>query len=161
MRIGQRARKLIPKDPDGRPRKTTDTAVDSFYRNTKRKAVEALGFSAKQAERFETMASHPDLVEQVKSEARENDDLPTRAAVLNLAKYKEKKAKDLDARIDEDYRLAMLLNKALFALRDLPTDKDSVDAMRRGGALTADDTRCLLRKVIGNLIRIQREYEGA
>ena len=126
---------------------------------TKALAVERLGFSQDQAERFETLASHPDLVEQVKAEARENDDLPTRTAVLNLAKYREEKSKAEYRQIDEDCRLAQLLTKALTPIKILPTDKDSTAAMRRGDGPTVDGTRDSLRMAIKNLLTIQREYE--
>ena len=68
-----------------------DTAVD-FAKPTKLQAVEALGFTPKQAERFETLADHPEEVAQAKAEARENDDLPTRTAVLSLIKRKQENA---------------------------------------------------------------------
>ena len=126
---------------------------------TKEQAAERLGFERTQVHRFETLAAHPDLVEQVKAEARENDDLPTRTAVLNLAKYREEKSKAEYRQIDEDCRLAQLLTKALTPIKILPTDKDSIAAMRRGDGPTVDGTRDSLRKAIKNLLAIQREYE--
>lgn len=79
-----------------------DTAVDSSKIpildpkppvQTKSEAIKSLGFDNKQAERFQTLAKNKDIVEQVKQEARANDDLATRTAVLQAVKYKEKEDK--------------------------------------------------------------------
>ena len=58
-----------------------DTVVD----NPKSKAdvIRDAGFTPKQVQRFQTLAAHPEIVEQAKAEARENDDIISRAAVLN------------------------------------------------------------------------------
>jgi len=52
---------------------------------SKKEALGDLGFSQMQASRLETLSDNPDLVEQVKAEARENGELPTRTHVLELA----------------------------------------------------------------------------
>lgn len=97
----------IPKATEARGNQHTgkwnfDTTVDNpnsepvpvdelaAYR-TKREAVERLGFSQKQAERFEILADNPDVIEQVKAEARENDDIPTRTRVLDLVREKKRR----------------------------------------------------------------------
>lgn len=64
-----------------------DSAVD--FDNSKMKAAEQLGFNQKQVERFQTLAANKDLVEAIKQEAREADDLPTRTAVLEAAKHRD------------------------------------------------------------------------
>lgn len=56
---------------------------------TKSEAIKSLGFDNKQAERFQTLAKNKDIVEQVKQEARDNDDLATRTAVLKAVKEQE------------------------------------------------------------------------
>lgn len=48
------------------------------------------GISKKQSHFFQTLASNPEIVEQVKAEAIENDDLPTRTEVLRKVKEKDK-----------------------------------------------------------------------
>lgn len=57
-----------------------DTAVGKV--ETKSSVIEALGFTPKQVERFETLAKHPEIIEQIKAEAREAEDIPTRSEVL-------------------------------------------------------------------------------
>jgi hypothetical protein len=73
-------------------------AVSSVDSKTKRETLEKLGFSKKQGERLEILAENADLVEQVKAEARENNDFPTRAQVLERAKFRIIRT---DANIDE------------------------------------------------------------
>jgi len=57
---------------------------------TKQEAIAKLGFDKKQAERFQTLAANKEIVEQIKQEARENDDLATRTAVLQVVKERQK-----------------------------------------------------------------------
>jgi len=57
---------------------------------SKEETIESLGFSKTQAYSFETLADNADIVEQVKAEARENGEFPTRARVLELAANRNK-----------------------------------------------------------------------
>ena len=56
---------------------------------TKEEITNEMGFDRKTVSRFETLAKNKDLVEQVKQEARENDDVATRTQVLSLAKARK------------------------------------------------------------------------
>lgn len=55
---------------------------------SKTERIQELGLNKMQVKRFEVLAKNPDVVEQVKQEARENDDIPTRSRVLQLVKEK-------------------------------------------------------------------------
>lgn len=79
VRIGELTRE-IPKD---NPNKRIGTAAES---SGKMETVKRLGLNQTQVERFEALAEYPELVEKVKAEARQNDDLPTRADVLQRIK---------------------------------------------------------------------------
>lgn len=61
--------------------------TDDF--TSKESAAEQLGFNQNQVQRFQTLAANKDLVEAIKQEAREADDLPTRTAVLEAAKRRD------------------------------------------------------------------------
>lgn len=78
----------------------------------KKEIIQDLGFDRWQAKRFETLAKNKDLIEQVKQEARENDDIPTRTQVLSLAKarkhiqeQKEKSFEEWDKKANEGKKL--------------------------------------------------------
>lgn len=90
VRIGELTR-ILPKADKGN-QYTGKMVRDSSVANQKPKleVIQNLGFNSKQVERFETLANNPEIVEQVKAEARENDDLPTRSRVLQLVKEKKK-----------------------------------------------------------------------
>lgn len=57
-------------------------ATDSGVASTKTEVIHEAGFTPKQVERFQTIAKHPEAVEQAKTEARENDEVVTRSAVM-------------------------------------------------------------------------------
>ena len=62
----------------------TDSVVGKYD------VIREAGFTPKQVERFETLAAHPEIVEQAKAEARENDDIVSRSLVLNMVKQQNK-----------------------------------------------------------------------
>jgi 16S rRNA G966 N2-methylase RsmD len=68
---------------------TFDTSTQQPI-ETKQQAIAKLGFDKMQASRFETLAANKEIVEQIKQEARENDDLATRTAVLQVVKERQK-----------------------------------------------------------------------
>lgn len=115
VRIGELT-KRIPKSVGGRPEKTLDTAVQSlesrsnssvtsektsntavtnFEENqlpqTKEQILADMGFGKRQVNRYEQLADNKDLVEQVKAEARETGEIPTRGKVLDLVKARKER----------------------------------------------------------------------
>ena len=62
----------------------------------KAQVIAELGFSGDQAQRFEILAENRDLIEQVKQEALEKDEIPTRARVLNLARERGRRQHEED-----------------------------------------------------------------
>lgn len=87
VRIGQLLKKL-PKEPGKRTDLQPRFSAGTRLKPTKDETIKNLGFEKTQAHRFETLANHPEIVEQVKAEAIENDDLPTRTKVGWLIKYR-------------------------------------------------------------------------
>ncbi|WP_371374526.1 hypothetical protein [Sporomusa aerivorans] len=79
---------------------------------TKEQVCAKLGFNRNQIHQFETLANNKDIVEQVKAEARENEDIPTRFRVLQLVKEKNKLVKpDVDP--DFKYHASRSINEAI------------------------------------------------
>ena len=76
-------------------RKRTDRLPDNDVAQlpTKTRRIEDLGFNMKQAERFETLAAHPEIVERIIKEAKDDDDIPTRTEVLRKIAQKETQEK--------------------------------------------------------------------
>lgn len=86
---------------------------------TKLREIADLGFSPKQAQRFETLANNKDLVEQVKAEARENDDIPTRSRVLDLAKARKQKQQEEERSLNEYSEYLANCKKYINKLEDI------------------------------------------
>lgn len=93
VRIGDLL-KQIPKDNTFKGNQYKEVkshqCENSKKRETKQEVITRLGFNKDLANRFETLSSNKDVVEQVKAEARENEDIPTRSRVLQLVKEKSK-----------------------------------------------------------------------
>ena len=87
VRIGYLFGRMAKAKPG--PEKIRDSGVPQ-PKETKEAAIERIGFNKKQAQRFEALAANPDIVEEVKQEARENDDLATRSAALKLIKERRR-----------------------------------------------------------------------
>ena len=108
VRIGELT-KALPKATSGTggnryqpaPPRENDTAVG--FSNPKSEVIADLGFTPKQVERFEALAKHKDIVEQVKAEARETGSIPTRQKVLDIAQLHREVAKQGEAIIDRDF----------------------------------------------------------
>lgn len=83
VRIGELMAK-VPTQSRYNATKRQDTDVQSFQ--TKTDVIEQAGLTVKQVQRFETLASHPDVVEQAKAKAREDGDIVTRGQVLDMIK---------------------------------------------------------------------------
>lgn len=80
VRIGELMAKVPKATPNNNPFHENDTAVDLV--KPKADVIREAGFTPKQAERFQTIAKHPEAVEQAKAEAREQEEVVTRSAVF-------------------------------------------------------------------------------
>lgn len=103
MRTGELL-KAIPKATKGaggnrykRASRENDTTVD--FSTTKGQAIKSLGFTQKQAERMQALADNQQIVKQAIQEARDNDDIVSRAFVLD--KIKQAKREEKAARQEE------------------------------------------------------------
>jgi N6-adenosine-specific RNA methylase IME4 len=74
--------------------KPPDSGVARLDAKPKSEIIRNLGFTPKQVERFETLAKNPEIVEQAKAEARENDDIVSRSFVLEKIKTAEREHKE-------------------------------------------------------------------
>lgn len=77
MRLGE----LISEIPES-PGKRTDLNPEDDVQRSKKDVVQALGFSVKTAQRFETLAKHPDIVASMSAEARADGEIISRTSIL-------------------------------------------------------------------------------
>lgn len=93
VRLGELMAK-IPKATNGGANQYGAKSTTVSNKQTKAEIIEQAGFTQKQAERFQTLAAHPEIVEQAKAEARENDDVVSRSLALNMIKEKKRTDKE-------------------------------------------------------------------
>lgn len=119
-RIGELT-KVIPKGTNGGANQygAKPTSL-SNKQKTKSEVITDLGFTPKQVERFEILADNPDVVEQVKQEARENDDIPTRTRVIDIVQQRKKEQSDKTAVSSALYKQ---FHNALFGILTLDISK--------------------------------------
>lgn len=124
---------------------------------TKEQKINDLGFSKKQVERFEILANNKDVVEQVKAEARENDDIPTRSRVIDLVKQRKIDNKKAVDQIDKDEECYKNYLEVVYAVNTYPVTEDTINSIVRSmqGCLKIDDEIANLNIAISKLTQIK------
>lgn len=127
VRIGELT-KAIPKAPPDRGNQYTGGKPTALSQSQKSKSevITDLGFTPKQVERFEILANNPDVVEEVKREARENDDIPTRTRVIDIVQQRKKAE---NARIEESSRIYKQFHNSLFGLLTIETEHNRLEML--------------------------------
>lgn len=105
-----------------------DNDVDS---TTKQEAIEKLGFTRKQIERFETLAKHPEIIEEAKAEARERDDIISRAFVLQKIADTKKPHVTQNSGFNEWYTPEEYINAARSVMGHIDLDPASCEYANR------------------------------
>lgn len=93
VRVGELT-KRIPKAKNQYSASNTAVTSDNIEvlpSQTKEEILADMGFGKMQVSRYETLADNKDLVEQVKAEARETGEIPTRGKVLDLVKARKQR----------------------------------------------------------------------
>lgn len=106
---------------------------------SKGEAISALGFSRAQVSRFEAMASHPEIVEQVKAEARERGEAPTQTEVLkriraanNVTSFEEARQASLHKdfqRIDREHEIYKQYSECIFSILTFDDSDERIEAV--------------------------------
>ena len=99
MKLGELTA-AMEKSQGGRPMRNSSPTRTSFFDCeevqgtepvTKQNALEKAGIKKQAASEYERMAAHPEIVERVLANAREKNDIPSRASILNEIKKVERK----------------------------------------------------------------------
>lgn len=155
VRIGDLLKK-IPKLQGKRNdiKKPIDTNVEKL--ETKKETIERLGFNQKQAERFETLSSNKDIVERVKAEARENEDIPTRSRVLQIVKEKSKQQEFIEnefKKIENETAIQKNIHNAVYKILCTDISDEYLEVWYEG--LDKDN----IEAIEGDLDRAIKQYE--
>lgn len=98
MRTGELLRQIPKAGQNQYTKMQNDTGVEK--QKPKSETIKELGFTQKQAERMQTLAENPEIVKQAIQEARENDDVVSRAFVLGKIKQ-AKREEHIQKQVEE------------------------------------------------------------
>lgn len=130
----------------------SDTAVDNP--KPKSEVIREAGFTPKQAERFQTIAKHPEAVEQAKAEAREQDEVVTRSAVMRKIEEKKKPHVTNNSKDDEWYTPAQYIEAARKVLGTIdldPASNDFANETVKATTYYTEETDGLAQEWFGNI----------
>lgn len=117
------------------------TIKDSGVPNvTKQKQLEQIGITEKQKQRFETLARHPETVEQAKEDARAEGRIVTRQDVLNRIappKSEKQRIKNIKDKAREEHKTFEESSKnGVVNFEDIKNDKDNVELIALDTSMT-------------------------
>ena len=121
---------------------------------TKTETITAAGFTPKQAQRYETIAKHPEIVEKAKQQARENHDVVTQTAVLNAIKENKQPHVSNNSHDNEWYTPAHYIEAAreVMGTIDLdPASNDFANNTIKAKTYYTEETNGLNQKWFGNI----------
>ena len=153
VRLGEMTKEIPKAHADRRSERYQNDSAAGLIKS-KSEAVQDLGFTPKQVERFETLADNKDLVEQEKAKAREEGRMPTRTNVINLAQERKKRAELQREQIDRDFDNLKLFRKAVSITKILEVTDEMIDSVAAVDT-RLNDTIQDLNNLIGAIIEIR------
>lgn len=160
VRIGDLL-KQIPKDNTFKGNQYKEVkphqCENSKKRETKQEVITRLGFNKDQANRFETLSSNKEIVEQVKAEARENEDIPTRSRVLQLVKEKTKQEQFIEnefKKIENEIAIQKNIHNAIYKILCTDISKEYLEVWYEGL------DRCNIETLEDDIERAIKQYES-
>lgn len=113
------------------------SAKDSGVRSTKASQLEEIGISEKQKQRFETLANHPEVVEQAKADARAEGRIVTRSDVLNrIAPPKTHKQTMNDIKRQAQQEHEEFKSSPVVNMEDAKKDKENIELLALDVSIT-------------------------
>lgn len=133
--------------------KTTSSPIGGEVK-TKTETVKELGFTRKQTEQFQRMAEHEDVVHKAINEARENDDIISRNAVLKKIEEEQKPHVAFNTGNNEWYTPKEYIELARLVMGSIDCDPASCDVAQKtvqAGVYYTEETNGLDKDWDGNV----------
>ena len=127
MRMGEMLREIPKATNGGANQYQANSASVRIKQKPKSDVLRELGIKQDTAERYQQMAAHPDIVEQAIAEARENDDIVSRAAVLKKIKESQKPHVSFNSGENEWYTPSEYIEAARAVMGSIDLDPASSD----------------------------------
>lgn len=128
VRLGE----LLSQLPES-PGKRTDLLepTDSAVPKSKKEIIESAGFSVKQAQRYERLATHPEEVEQAKASARNAGEIVSRTTVLKVISDNQKPFISNNSGDSEWYTPSRYIESARTVMGSIDLDPASCEEANR------------------------------
>ena len=104
VRMGEMLREIPKATPNNNP--FHEKQHDLPFVKTKTETIAEAGIPREAAKQYQQMAAHPEIVEQAIQEARENDDIVSRAAVLRKIKQTKKQEQKDERKARKSYAVS-------------------------------------------------------
>ena len=153
VKIGAMLREIPKATPNNNPFHEFDTAVD--FVKPKSETLKEIGIEQKTAERFQKMAEHEEIVHEAIEEARRNDDIVSRAAVLKkIADAEHKPHIAYNSGNNEWYTPADIIEAARRMMGGIdldPASSDIANNVVKAGKYYTAETNGLDKEWFGNV----------
>lgn len=141
----------MKKSVGGRPSETKDSGVHSLS-DTKAQQLESIGITEKQKQRFETLASHPKIVEKAKADARAEGRIVTRQDVLNRiappSKSRRQFMKDFQKQVRVEHEIfTNTSDRKVVNMKEIQRDRQNVEIIK-------DDVQATITKALSSIMSI-------
>lgn len=125
VKIGELTSQIPKATNQGANQYQAKSATVRKKQTPKSKQLERIGIKQDTAERFEKLAKHPEAVEQAKAEARENEEIVTRSAVLHKIQEAKKPHVANNSHDDEWYTPPEFIESARLVMGSIDLDPAS------------------------------------
>lgn len=152
VKIGAMLKEIPKATPNNNP--FHENCPEENFVKPKSEVIEELGFTPKQTHQFQQMAEHEELVHEAIAEARENDDIISRSAVLRKIDEAKKPHVAFNSGNNEWYTPSEIIEAARQAMGSIdidPASSEIANEVVKAAEYYTAETNGLDKKLHGNV----------